>query len=185
MIIGVAGPLAVGKDTVADILVKKGFVPYSYGNILRSECEKQGLPKDIPTLVRIGDELRAKDPAILSKMILEEITQNHVQYAVVSGIRAPAEAHALKNHYNFLLIWLDAPIYLRYQRTQASRRDERDDMSFEEFKERERQQMYGIGTQINLGEIRKLADLEIVNNTSIESLQNTIEALLCKLNGDN
>ncbi len=140
MIIGIAGPLAVGKDTLAGILVERGFVNYSYGDILRRICEERGLPKDIPNLVKVADELRAKDPAVLTKMLLAKIKTDGTKDAVLSGIRAPAEALELIKEPGFVLVWIDAPIEMRYGRL-AGRGEERDHLSFDEFKAREEQQM--------------------------------------------
>ena len=63
---------------------------------------------------------------------------------------------------NFILVWLDAPIELRYSRL-TGRGEERDKLSFEEFKAQEDQQRKGINTHINLMEIRKLAKIRLEN----------------------
>lgn len=176
MIIGIAGPLAVGKDTLAGILAEAGFVNYSYGDALRKICDSRGLAKDIKTLVAVADEIRAKDAAALTKMLLHEMHEQGVKDAVLSGIRAPAEARALLAAPEAILVWLDAPIEERYRRV-VSRGTERDRLSFEEFKAREEQQMKGIDTQINLLEIRDMATMKISNTGDKEELRKKIRSI--------
>ena len=42
MIIGVTSTICAGKDSVADYLIKKGFVHISFSDYLRAELKKQG-----------------------------------------------------------------------------------------------------------------------------------------------
>lgn len=53
-IIGLAGPLECGKDTVAAILKEHGYVQVSYGRHIRNEVEQGNTPKDywIPDKVK-------------------------------------------------------------------------------------------------------------------------------------
>jgi dephospho-CoA kinase len=60
MIIGITGPNASGKDTVADILEEKGFIHYSLSDILREELKKSNKEEIRKNLIKIGNELRKK-----------------------------------------------------------------------------------------------------------------------------
>ncbi|MBI4448975.1 AAA family ATPase [Candidatus Woesearchaeota archaeon] len=171
MLIGIAGPLAVGKDTVGAILKEEGFVNFSYGDVLRDECDRRGIPKDRPTLVRIADEFRAKDPAYLSKLLLKRIKSSGVAKALLTGIRTPSEVAELRKDPSFVLVWVDAPLELRYARIHANPRDERDTISFEEFKAHDEREWHGINTHISFSKIKLMADVEIQNDKGLKELR--------------
>ena len=182
MIIGVAGPLAVGKDTVSDILTQQGFVNFSYGDYLRRECARRGLPIDRPTLVWLADEYRSKDPAYLSKELIKDVEAQGVANAVLSGIRAPGEIEALRSRKDFQFWWIDAPIEIRYKRIKEHPRDERDTISFEEFKAHEHREIHGINTQINFTKIKEYADRVILNDGDINLLKQRVTHALAQVN---
>lgn len=178
MIIGLTGTMASGKDTVASYLQKRGFVHHSLSDILREELKKQGIPENIDNLLALGNKLRQKfGPGILGKKISEKIKNNKEKKAIASSIRHPKEIEELRKSGNFVLIAVDAPIKIRYERIQKRKRTG-DQVSFEKFKAQEEFQLKGKGGQAQLLNCLKLADYKIINDRTIDKLYQKIQEIL-------
>lgn len=177
MLIGVTGTLASGKDTVSDYLENCGFFHFSLADAIREECDKRELPKDRDTLISLGNELRKNFGAdVLAKRALTAIKRNSAANAVITSIRNPKEASLLKNEPNFLLIAVDAPIKIRYQRI-LFRRRESDFVDFDTFKRQEEAEMAGEDFKQNLKAVMDMADRKIINDGTIEQLHANIDAV--------
>ncbi len=178
MIIGLTGYTGAGKGTVAEYLKKKGFVYHSCSDILREENKKLGQLNTIENLVTLGNKLREKYGAgILAKRLLEKIKSQDENLSIVDSLRHPEEIAALKQSGAFLLLSVDAPLALRYERIQARQRDE-DKITYEEFQKQEEIQISGQGHQVQLLSCIKLADYNLVNDGSFEDLYAKIKAVL-------
>ena len=179
MIIGVTGTLASGKDTLSNYLVSsKGFFHFSLSDAIREECDKRGLPKDRDTLVNLGNELRAElGNDILARRAVEAVESNQAQDAVLTSIRNPAEVAYLKQQPGFVLISVDAPIKVRYDRIVARKRDS-DFVDFETFKTQEEKEMSGAAHEQDLKSVIGMADYHLVNDGTIDEFYGKIEEIL-------
>ncbi len=179
MIIGITGTNGSGKDTAASFLVKGGFSRYSLSDILRQECEFRKLPKDRDTLILLGNQLRKEHGAhVLAKMILERIQQNEDDLAVIVSIRNGSEVKFLKNHPEFKLIAIDAPIEERYERAKQ-RATEQDDITFKKFQQQEEKEMNGEDEHTQqLAQVINMADEFITNDGSEEDFYMKIAKLI-------
>jgi len=175
MIIGVTGTFASGKDTISEYLQQKGFFHFSLSDAIRDECDKRGLPKDRDTLIKLGNELRSTlGNDILARRAVESAGS---QNSVFTSIRNPDEAKFLKTQKGFVLINVDAPIEIRYQRI-VDRKRESDMVDFETFKAQEELETNGTGSQQNLAGVAALADHQIQNDGTKDDLAKKIDAVL-------
>lgn len=179
MIIGITGTNGAGKDTLADYLKKKGFTAYSLSDILREECEIQGLEKNRENLQKIGNDLRRKfGGGILAERVIKKIRENESNNFAITSIRNPQEVHFLKKQNNFLLMNIDAPINLRYQRIK-SRKMAEDFVTFEVFKQQEeREKISADPNSQQLIEVAKMSDYHIDNSGTIEELYQKVDKIL-------
>jgi len=180
MIIGLTGKSASGKGTVAEYLKEKGYVYHSCSDILRLELKERGIEENLPNLIKIGNELRNNEgPGVLGKRILELIRQNGEENSLADSIRNPAEIEELKKAGNsFILIAVDAPVELRYERM-SKRGRAGDNISLEDFKILDAKQFQS--DDPNAQQILKclqLADYRIVNDGTVDELYQEIEAIL-------
>ena len=177
MIIGVTGFFAAGKDTVAEYLMNKGFAHVSLSDIIRDEIRDQGLEITIPRLTATGNALRTgHGPGVLAERALERLPRD--TDSVVTSIRHTAEIAALRARPDFLMVFTDAPIRTRYERSTARARSG-DPVSFEEFEESERLQMESADPNAQqLAACREAADIVIQNDSTLEALHAAIERLL-------
>ena len=177
MIIGITGENASGKDTVANILEEKGFIHYSLSDILREELRKRNKEVIRENLINIGNELRKKySPSILADETIKKLEPN--KDYVITSIRNPEEINSLLKQPNFNLIYINAPLKLRYKRYKKEK------ISFEQFvKEDKKENSKGKHEQ-QLNSCKKLATIEIVNNSTLEKLQEKVNNVITYLKKD-
>lgn len=182
MIIGISGPISAGTDSLAKFLIEKGFVWYAYSDVLREEMTQQGVPLERMNIIAFADAWRKKEgTGVLSKRILSK-TKAGENY-VVGNIRNPGEVEELrKATKDFVLIHVDAPLRMRFERAKQRNR-ERDPQTFEEFKKLDEIDL-GIG-QHSHGQqhaaVFTMADYRIVNDGTLDELKSKAEALLKKI----
>lgn len=140
-LVGLAGTLNAGKDTGAEHLAERyGFLHVSTSNILRAEAERYKLTPDRVTLTDIGINLRREynSEAALVIMAIERWQAERDRYMgglVVTGLRVIGEAEEVRKR-NGRLLFVDAPIEVRYARMIARQRDAETTQTLEQFKER-------------------------------------------------
>jgi len=174
LIIGLSGTNASGKDTVAKFFSKKGFNHFSLSDEIRKILEKEKIKATRDNLIRKGNELRKKfKPGILAQIVLRRIKDK----AVVSSIRNIAEINYLKKNSYFCLIFVDAPIKLRYKRIKQ-REKLTDIQTFEEFKKREGKEKSKDKNKQQLDLCRKQADFIVINDKSLDKLYKKINFII-------
>lgn len=182
-ILGVTGTNASGKDTVADYLKDKyGFKNYSLSDEIRFEATQRGMSHERENLRTIGNELREKfAPNELAARASKRIKDDGANKAVITSIRNPAEIEFLKNNFTgFKLIYADAPVELRYERSRGRGRVG-DDVSLDDFRAAETKELEGGKTGQQLLKCQELADFEIINDGTLEKLFEETEKVLSQI----
>lgn len=180
MIIGVTGYYCSGKDIVAELLKEKGFIHISLSDLIGEAAEKAGMKDSRETRINYGNELRKKHgTGVLSQWAVQKI-QPGKKY-VLSSFRNPGEVEVLKTQPNFILINVTAALEIRWERMKAGTKIERGHgfQTFEEFKENEKQESEGTDpTAQQLNAVRKMADITIENNGTVEELKEKLHKLI-------
>lgn len=176
-VIGLAGTFASGKDTLAHHLVKNfDFIHISTGDMLRQEALKTRGSIERPVLHEVADELRhTKGGGILVELACETFAakqkeRDDYKGLVVSGLRSLGEAKAIKEAGGELL-FIDAPIEVRYERMISRKRDNETQLTLEEFAAQEAKELESAGdgdADFNLLGIKAKADYVIENVTSLD-----------------
>lgn len=183
IVIGITGLTGSGKDTVAEYLKTKGFFYSSLSDRIREECTVRGLPIDRDNLIAVGNDLREKfGHDILAKRSMEKLTNEGIGRAIFVSIRHPKEAEYLKAQSGFYLLFVEAPIELRYKRNGQRGRPE-DFVSFEKFKEQEERERFGSAAQQQIDKVIAMADYTIVNEGTVEELNKQVEEIIKKIAG--
>ncbi|TSC91325.1 MAG: hypothetical protein CEN90_454 [Parcubacteria group bacterium Licking1014_17] len=165
MIIGITGPGASGKDTAAEHLEKKGFYHCSLSDIIRDYCREKNIETTRENLINAGNELRLKyGRDYLARTALKKIKEQKNKNAVITSLRHPDEVKVLRENPDFTLLMLDAPLEIRYERTQQRKTGRPEDSdSFEQFKKHEEQERIGSGPTQQLDLIFQMADYTVIN----------------------
>ncbi len=179
MIIGVTGFYASGKDTAAQYLAKKGFTHFSLSDVIRDELRKEKKKITRENLIKKGNELRQSyGPGVLADIILAKLDEE--RNYVITSIRNPAEVRSLSRRKDFIMVFVDAPIKIRFERLRSRNREE-DPQTIEELKRYEKLEdaKDPIGQQ--LSECKKLASIVLINETTLGKLHKKIESMITDL----
>ena len=173
-LIGLTGTNGAGKGETADFFKNYGFSFFSLSDLIREEIIKQGLPLTRDNLILTGNKLRKKfGPDILAKRVMEKIKGK----AIIDSIRNTREIQHLKKQNNFIILAIDAPVELRYQRILKRGRNE-SASTLDEFKRKEAEEFTGSENQQQLQECMKMADHLIINDGKIQDLHRKLEVFL-------
>jgi dephospho-CoA kinase len=175
-IIGLTGTFSSGKDTLAKLLVSKfDFTHISTGDIVRELSLAEYGSTDRPYLQEISNLYREK---FGSDYFVAEAYKRYLALedgqkgsgVVISGMRSVGEAKKIKD-LGGLLVFVDAPIKIRYQRAKQRARDS-EVASFEQFKASEAKEWelnYGSETKHNLKGIQEISDAALDNSGDLNS----------------
>ncbi|MEM3361910.1 MAG: AAA family ATPase [Candidatus Anstonellaceae archaeon] len=180
MFIGISGRNCAGKDTVAEYLVKKGFIYYSLSDVIREFLKQQNMEINRENLIFYANKLRQENgPNFFAKKVIEKI--DYTKDGVIVSIRNLAEVEELKKLPKFFLIIIQSDPQIRFERMKKRNR-EGDPKTFEEFVRIERLEENTSTTSQQLLEVLKVGDFYIQNNGSLDELYLKIDKLLEKLN---
>lgn len=172
--IGLTGRNCAGKDTVADCIEARGFQRWSLSDAIRDELRRRGEEITRESLIMAGNELRETYGAsILADRIKELISDR----AVIVSIRNPEEIASLRQLDRFILVGVDAPPRLRYEREQARGR-EGGVQSYEEFVAREQRENSDDPAAQQLDACLRAADDVLQNDGSLDELRGKVDRLL-------
>lgn len=184
MIIGIAGTISSGKDVVAKILSKKLNYPvFTFSDLLSKEMEKKNINPTRKNFQDFADGLRKKHGNdILAKLIFQNSPRDNM---IINGFRNLAEVKYFRNLKNkkFVLIGIDAPQKLRFERGLRRKRIA-DSEIFEEFVKRDERSMgaRNVDYTQNIKACIDQADKIIINDGSIKELDQKIDNLTKTIN---
>ncbi len=172
--IGLTGTNGSGKGEAAAYLKKKGYDYFSLSDLIRENLQKNGKELTRNNLIEKGNELRSTHgPDILARMARKKVKGK----AVIDSIRNPFEVEYLRKDKEFILLAIDAPVELRYERVKKRGRQE-SAASLQEFIKKEEEEMTGSEIGQQLRRCMKMADFIIVNDGTLEDFQLKLEETL-------
>lgn len=172
-LIGLTGTNGAGKGEVATFLQKKGYAYVSLSDIIREELRARGLEASRDNLIACGNELREKFGAdILARRAAKKIKGP----TVIDSIRNSREIEYLRSLGDFILIAIDAPVEIRFERIKRRGRNE-SVVTLEEFRKKEELEKNTEENSQQLETCLKLADLTIINDGPLEELWAKLEKL--------
>ena len=174
MIIGLSGTFASGKDTLAKHLMQsKNFMHVSTGDMVRAVAEAEYGNTERPTLLKTANELRRKrGPGVLADLGIEKYVAEGSGFngLVISGVRTLGEATAIQTN-GGIIVFVDAPMDLRYKRIQDRKRANEESLSLEDFKKSEEEETrtdHSDPYVQDLAGVRELADIIVTNDNNLE-----------------
>ncbi|NIM59592.1 MAG: AAA family ATPase [Candidatus Aminicenantes bacterium] len=173
-LIGLTGTNSAGKGEVASFFEKKGYAYFSLSDLIREELRKIGKEVTRDNLIKKGNELREKGGHdILAKLVMKKVKDK----SVIDSIRNPKEVEYLRTQKNFVLLAVDAPVELRYERAKKRGRAE-SASTLEEFIKKEAEEMTDLEKGQQLHNCMKMADFLVINDGSLKDLHRRLEELL-------
>lgn len=176
-VVGLAGRIAAGKGETASYLNKKhAAVVHRFSDILTDVLSILNIPVTRANLQSLGSGLRKiYGDGVLVEAMKKRVTAETAGIVVIDGIRYPNEYDLTRSFDKNVVVFVDSPINLRYER--CVRRGTRGEagLTFEEFKESD-----GRETEKSLIRLRESADELIINDGSIEDLHAKIDSVIKK-----
>lgn len=183
LIFVVVGTFGSGKDTVGEHLSQKhGMIHISSSDIVRAEAQKRYGSIERHVLLQTANELRTMHgPHVLGQMSYDRMLEAGdaaSKGVVISGLRNVDGVQYIKDRGGHV-VYVDAPIEVRYERMQARQRDAESTLTLEEFQKNEEKELESGGpNQPNILAIKDIADFHLMNDTSLEAFAEQIEAML-------
>jgi len=180
-VIGVAGTAASGKDSVANIFVKKyGFKKILLSNYLREEARKRHHKPDRDYLRRLQAILKREHGRhfLVAEAIDTILKKDHIRMKniVIVGLRAPEETRLAKNKLKAKIIFVDANPFIRYKRAKERRR-QGFAKTYTSFLHEEALENAAFDFHLT----KKYVDFKIDNSGTIKDLEKQLDKLAKKL----
>ncbi len=178
-VIGVIGPKASGKETIAKYIADKfGGNLHSHSEILTDVLDVLGIEHSRENEMKLVAFRKHFGPNILTNALNKKIKEENSKLQVVTGIRFQSELDNIRSYPNNKLIYIDAPIELRYER-QKQRTQKADDqtMSFERFKEIE-----NFETEVGIRALGEQVDFKVFNDGDQEKLDQQLDGIMKQIN---
>jgi dephospho-CoA kinase len=173
-LIGLTGTNGAGKGEAAEFFKKHGYAYHSLSDLLREELARRGEAVTRDNLIRTGNALRHRYGAdILARRVMKRVRGR----AIIDSIRHPREIAFLKKQKGFLLLAVDAPAAVRFERVKRRGRDE-SATTLDAFIRKEQEEMTDWPEGQQLHRCLELADRTIVNDSSREALHRQLEEFL-------
>ena len=173
-LIGLTGTNGSGKGEAATYFKKRGYAYFSLSDVIRDALRNDGKEDTRDNLIEKGNELRKKyGPDILARLAMEKVQDK----TVIDSIRNPSEVEYLRKEKEFILLAIDAPVELRYERVKRRGRQE-SASTLEEFIKKEKEEMTDSGKGQQLHSCMKMADFIIMNDGTLEDLHLKLEEIV-------
>jgi len=179
MIVGITGTFASGKDAAAEYLEQKGYEHISSADMLRQELKKKGLPENRDNLRITANELVKKygGEYLAEKAYKSALNRDKL---IISAVRRQGEIDFLKSKDRFVLIFIDAPVEVRYQRMKNRSREGKELVTLEDLKQKEKKEFSGDNSQ-RLDYCKRHADYLLDNSSNLRDLQIKIDKILLEI----
>lgn len=179
IIIGVAGEIASGKDTVGKYIAEKyGALPLRFSQPLRDILDRVGLEQNRENMAKLSLYLRkAFGEDILSRSILIEAEKSPKSLVVVDGARRLPDIIHMETDEHFYFAYVEASSERRYERL-IKRRQNVDDatktpVQFEKDAKLE--------TELQISDLKARADFIINNDGTLEELYAQVDKVVEEL----
>ncbi len=178
-ILGINGPSAGGKDTAGNHLAGLGYLHLATGDVIRQEAIQRYGTEEQRVLRMVGHELRQeRGPGAICSAAIDSYRQRADEFCgvVVSGMRAVEAAKVIREE-SGLLVYIDAPVRMRYDRL-VGRDRPGEPTCIEDFEVFEQEELAGqLTTGQNLLAIRAMSDVYVENVSDRPSFLAAIEAI--------
>lgn len=176
MIIALTGEKLAGKGTAANYLAEnRSATVFRFSTVLNDILERLHQPIARKNLVELAEALRSVyGNDILAQILRTDIMSSASDLKIIDGMRYMAELELLKDLPEFTLVYITAPVEVRFERTRT-RKEKADEasMSFEEFVQRESD-----STEQGITDLAVVASHTVMNTGSFEELYAQLDSIV-------
>ena len=173
-VVGIVGTIGSGKGTIANFLKRYGYGWINMGNLVRAEAKKRKIKITRKNLHNLQLRLRKNNPYYFIDKVVEKIKKSKKEKWVVDGLRNPEDAKRLKEVFRALIIFVDAPIEIRWKRIRKRGRGKERKISLEDFIKIEKEENRIFRFDIT----KRYADVKIINDSTKEELYRKVKNII-------
>lgn len=180
VIIGVAGEVASGKDTVGKYIAEKYQAQaLRFSQVLRDILDRMNLEQSQENMGKLSMYLRkAFGEDILSKGLVREAEKSPNELVVVDGVRRFPDIIQMQASEQFHFIYVEATPEKRYER--LTRRHNNSDDAGKTMAQFEKDALLESESQIR--DLKEHADFVINNDGTLEELQKQVNDIIAEIN---
>lgn len=182
LVVGLTGKNCAGKDTAADVLEGAGYGRHSLSDAIREELRREEKEITRENLIEKGNVLRLEGGAGVLAQKISALLEKDKE--VVVSIRNPTEVAELRKLDNFLLIGVDAPAQMRFEREISRAREGGNTLTFEEFCSKEEKENSKDPHSQQLDLVLQMADKIIINDGTIQEFKDKVEQLRVRIENE-
>jgi len=178
LIVVFVGEPVAGKELASQYLVQKyKFFGFRFSKILNDILDKLHLPVNRPHQTALANALRERfGGGILADVVLREIKAGGYRRIVIDGLRHPAEFDSLRKLPGFVLVYITAPLLVRFER--VKKRHEKvgeHKFTLQDFKRDEK-----LPNELFIQRLGRRATVKLVNDGTPRELYQQIEEKIVK-----
>ncbi len=179
VIIGVAGEVASGKDTVGKYIAEKyQATALRFSQVLRDILDRMSLEQSQENMGKLSMHLRkAFGEDILSKGLIVEAERSPSDLVVVDGVRRFPDIIQMQASEQFYFIYVEASPEKRYERlTQRHNNSDDEGKTMAQFEKDALQE-----SESQIRDLKEHADFVISNDGTLEELQKQVDDILTQI----
>ncbi len=175
LVVGLVGRMGSGKGVISDYLYEKyGANQHRFSQVLMDLLDRLYLPHDREMLQGIGACVRNTLGAkIIVDAFKKDLESERSDVIVVDGIRYPNEVDMLRDFKENVLLFIEAPVKLRYERCKKRGEKGEADMTYKKFLAAEDRE-----TERYIDDLKDGADYVINNSKTLENLYEKIDKIV-------
>jgi dephospho-CoA kinase len=176
-IIIITGMPGAGKSLVADEFRNAGYPLIVMGDVIREETRKRGLDANPENTKKVMLDLRKlHGPGAVATYCLEGLCNQDSNIIVIEGCRSIAEVDVFDDYAEEVaIVCVHASPKVRFSRLQERKREDAPS-TWEVFRERDIREI-----SVGLGGVIALSDIMLINEGTLEKIQNSSKELVVKL----
>ena len=179
IVIGIIGPKAAGKETIALHIAKKyGGMAHSHSEILDEILELLQLPITRENQIKLVALRKTFGPEALTRALAKKIRNENAPIEVITGIRFDSEFEHVRKYPQNIIIYVDADPELRFEwsKQRGQKRDKTVSDTYEHFLAYEAKE-----TEVHIRELGRQADYKIQNTGTLKDLLGQVDAIMEKV----
>ena len=176
-IIIITGMPGAGKSEVANAFQSAGYPLIIMGDVIREETRSRGMEANPENTKKVMLDLREKHgPGAVATRCLDGLCKQDSDIVVIEGCRSIAEVDVFDDYAEeVMIVCVHAAPKIRFSRLQERNREDAP-ATWEIFRERDIREI-----SVGLGGIVALSDIMLINEGTLDNIQNSSKELVAKL----
>jgi dephospho-CoA kinase len=179
LIIGLAGKIGVGKETVGDMIAENDVkVRFRFSDTLYETLDRFDLEKTRENVQKLSTLMREHfDEDVLARAMVKRVRNETAELVIVDGVRRAVDVQHLRDVENFRFVYIHVDPKVRYERYVSRNKDVGDDkITYEEFLAKDDHE-----SEKQIEALKEKADFIVENNGTYDDLAKNVADVRAKI----